>query len=127
MIKIAFWKKEVLDLICHISDKSYQEVAWFGKDKKIVSSIEELYCRLYDDLLFETFLNSNEVQLNSKQKRLGKRLLMELNKFDRIFSENFINPKIVINHPLWIEIREVAKQFLFEMSYPCPSPKSSQK
>lgn len=116
MIDTELWKKNVLEAIKDISDKSYQEKAWFGIGGK-VSSLEEMYCILYDSLLFEDFLISKEIGLNSKQIELGEILLKKLDKFNDTFPEDYIDPKVVLNHPLWIEVREAAKQFLDSFGY----------
>ena len=111
MIDTEFWKKETLETIKDISDKSFQERAWFGIGDE-VSSLEEMYCVLYDDLVFEDFLTSKEVGLNPKQIKLGEVLLEKLDKFSNAFPEDYIDPKVVLNHLLWIEVRKAAKQLL---------------
>lgn len=115
MIDTQLWKKNVLEAIKDISDKSYQEKAWFGIGDE-VSSLEEMYCALYDSLLFEDFLTSRETGLNSKQMELGEILLKKLDKFSDAFPEEYVDPKVVLNHPLWIEVRKAAKEFLDSFS-----------
>ncbi|MCC5832533.1 MAG: hypothetical protein JJU12_05775 [Chlamydiales bacterium] len=104
------WKKNILDTVKKISSKSYQKKTWFGSNKFISSPIE-LYSELFDDYLFEQFLDSDIIELTYEQKELGIKLKEKLNKFsDQI--EDFPSPYEVFNDQRWIEIRKLGRIFL---------------
>lgn len=115
MIDAKFWREEVLNLIENISDRKYQLQSWFGKEK-CVSSPEEFLCQLYDDLVYEDFLNSKEIDLTVEQKNLGEELREKLDKFSDSF-EDFIDPKVALDNELWIDVRVAAKKFIDVMSH----------
>jgi hypothetical protein len=109
-MKPEVWKKHILDVVSRIADQKYQEKTWFGKSEKI-SSPEELYCELFDDYMYEDFLNSPIVNLNSSQKKLGRELKIKLDQFSIKYGD-FTDPKKVFKDPLWDKIRKSAKSFL---------------
>jgi hypothetical protein len=54
------WRLAVSAVVEKIADEHYQRTAWLGLDPKIVSSPDELFCQLFDDLQFHAFLASPE-------------------------------------------------------------------
>lgn len=104
------WKQLIYESCSRIADKKYQSRAWFGLGSE-VSSPEELYCELFDDLLFEEFLESKESNLSQEHRNIGLLLKDTLNDYP-LKDDDFIDPQIVIDDPKWEEVRKLAKRFL---------------
>jgi hypothetical protein len=104
------WKNAVLDVVRRVSDEFYQRAAWFG-DGPIVSSPEEIYCELFDDLMYEDFLISTDVPMNEEQRSLGLMLRDALNQYADSFDQ-FVDPGKVFHDAQWAQIRSLAKDYL---------------
>lgn len=110
-MKPEIWKKNILEVVSYIADKNYQEKTWFGNSKEAVSSPEELYCTLFDDFIYEDFLNSATIELSSKQRELGWMLAQQMDLYQNNNPEK-IDPKEIFNDPSWDEVRKSAQKFL---------------
>lgn len=104
------WKNAVLDVVRRVSDESYQRATWFG-DGTIVSSPEEIYCELFDDLMYEDFLTSTDVPMNEHQRSLGIILRDALNQYADSFDQT-IEPEKVFHDAQWAQVRSLAKNYL---------------
>jgi hypothetical protein len=58
MMDFETWKNMILDVATQVSDREFQRSAWFGKGEH-VSSPDELYNGLFDDSMFEKFLETH--------------------------------------------------------------------
>jgi hypothetical protein len=97
-------------MIGYVADEEFQRTAWFGKSR-YVSSPEEIYNQVFSDLDLEQFIISPEVALGDLQRAAATQLLRKMQYFDEIMGEN-LSPEGVIDHPLWLEIREAAREVL---------------
>lgn len=102
------WKQSILKEVSHIADKNYQKKAWFGKGK-YVSSLDEMYATLFEDFMFEDFLEQHTDLLTAEQRRLGKILL---HVFDDYYDKNMPeSEEVVIKDPNWDKVIDAAKVF----------------
>lgn len=104
------WKGKILETARKISSKKYQEDTWFGKGDK-VSSPEELYCTLFEDFLFEDYLQAEDNSLSESQFSLGNELRNKMNAFAEKM-DLYQDPKTTLEDPYWREIRQTAEHFI---------------
>lgn len=104
------WRERIIEAVQDIADEKFQKSAWFAKSEEI-SSPEEVYSRLFDDFIFDEFLESDEVGLTADQKQKGRYLVEAMNAYPEN-SSNLPSPEVVIDDPQWKRIREVAQDFL---------------
>ena len=108
-MNILLWKNNIKEAVKDIADKNFQEEAWFGKGDYI-SSPDELYCTLFDDFIFEDFLENDEAGLTDTQKRLGYKLISALESYSPK-GQSLPEPGQMINDPEWSKVRDVAQAF----------------
>lgn len=100
------WKEEILSILNDISDKGFQYTEWFDKNDSFAISADELICMLYDDNLFESFIEQEELHKNDKE--LLKNFNNKLNQF--LDSQpTSLNDTEIFYSESWNEIREEAK------------------
>ena len=109
----ADWTKLIINSVDRVSDKSYQDRSWFGGSKEI-SSPNEMFCELFDDLDFESYLESGNVALTSTQRSSGEILKEKMNNY-LVPTGDFLDPRKVIDDPAWHEIRAAASDFVSAM------------
>ena len=66
--------------LTQLADKNYQERSWFSRGLDI-SSPDKMFCRIFDNLDFENFLNKKAVSLNLDQRTKGKLLRDRMDKY----------------------------------------------
>lgn len=76
MMKIEQWLEIVKPFIKEISDLDYQQKNWFS-DTEVLSSFNETICGLYDEALFEDFIESYS-SVTSKERAKKLAILNEL-------------------------------------------------
>ena len=116
-VNASLWRKNACEIIGAVADENFQRSAWFGKGRH-VSSPEEVYNQIFDDLDIKQFIASPDVSLNDLQKTAATRLVDKMEYFDRLVGPN-LPPDKVIDHPVWREIREAAQRVLDVLQ--CPS------
>ena len=109
----AIFAKGIYEEILIISSEELQNEMWLNADSKLVSSYAEVMCSLYDDNLFEEFVNYGCIKLSFNEsliKNLRKlNILLKLFKntgYQHKFDENIINDKN------WLSIIKVAKKII---------------
>ena len=109
------WRLGVISVVRNLSDRDFQASAWFGKSE-LISSPEELYCQLFDDFIFDDFIQSTEINLTIQQKQ---RALALKNRMEETAQHLDIrkDPKEIVDNPLWVEVRAEAKRFLESLTY----------
>jgi hypothetical protein len=105
------WQTAICDVVEDISDEEFQRAAWFALMPNVVSSPDELICRLLDDLIFGEFLVSPPVNLTSKQRSVGLVLKTRIEEFAESTPAQ-LDPCQVIGDERWNEIRVAARAFL---------------
>jgi hypothetical protein len=100
------WLQAIRGVIAKIADKDFQERAWTGKGPE-VSSPDEMYCQLFDDLMIEAFVE--QVELTPAQTR-GIETLIEKMETVPAASPDSIDEKLLLADPKWHEVREFAKE-----------------
>lgn len=106
-----------MEAIGHIASSEYQKASWFGAGE-LVSSPIEAYCELFDDQLFEDFLESAGSGLSEHQRRAGRRLVDELERFaDSVGERGLRDAHAVYLHPDWEDVRRAASECLQAFSY----------
>lgn len=109
MISTSNWKDLIADEVKHIADQEYQAKSWFGHSDK-VSSPDEMFNRLFDDLHFEDFLGTPGNGLNAEQQFRGEALRDKMNAY-AARTPPILDPAEVFNDPDWCEIRAIASDF----------------
>jgi hypothetical protein len=71
------WRKNACEIIGSVADENYQRAAWFGKSR-FISSPEEVYNQVFDDLAFEEFVASPEVSLNDLERAAAVALISKM-------------------------------------------------
>ena len=110
MMEFKVWRTRIQESIEKVANEEYQKSTWLGKSDK-VSSPEELYCTLFEDFLFEDFLESEQNDLPSEGIIKGRELS---NKMSVFFDESvgFHDPQKVLKSAEWKEVRQIAESFL---------------
>lgn len=105
------WLAKIVEVVRAIADRSYQARSWFGMSEEEVSSPEEIYNQLFDDLSFHLFFTTYSSQLTDKQRLAWKDLENKLESYAAATPEK-MDPKYVFNDPRWDVIRNSARDFL---------------
>lgn len=95
----------LLDQIRKLASREYQARAWFALGPE-VSSLEEMYCMSVDDLQIETYRDAVPAigALIHALVYASPRLPLDDN--------GFCVPAVIIDHPAWLAVRQVAATFL---------------
>lgn len=104
------WRELVIEEVRKISDSKYQEESWLGAGERISSPVE-LYCTLFDDLIFDEFFASETVALDEKQRAAGVALRGALEEYSKSMPEA-PDPYQVIKDPRWEQVRAIASEFV---------------
>jgi hypothetical protein len=109
MIDFNRWKENIYSDIEELSDKSFQEKVWLGKNDKYVSSFVEVMCRLFDDNRFEDEFWKEE---NLQGLNFTPQLLMELKLLKEMLNSYEEKPTDIeiLNDPKWDKIIAQAKK-----------------
>ncbi len=109
-MEVSKWRELVSNALEHLSSKDYQENSWKGHGNRI-SSFDEIYCEIFDDVMLEEFLTSDEVGIDNKAKEEGVLLLRKLDDYAaKIKNEHNIDHILV--DPEWDDIRSAASGLL---------------
>jgi hypothetical protein len=111
MIPPDVWIKNVRAVVGFISDEQAQRDEWLVSEPSIIWWPDELFCKFFDDLFFDEFLLSPEINLTSEQRAAGETLLAKM----EIFSDStpvHVDPKHIIDDDRWVDIRRAAQVFL---------------
>lgn len=104
------WRANACEIIGSVADENFQRDAWLGKGR-FISSPEEIYNQVFSDLAFEEFISSPDIALNDLQRAAANKLVSKMNYFEKIVGRNW-SPENVIDHPVWREVRQAARQVL---------------
>ncbi len=110
------WRNNIKEAAQDIGSKEFQELAWFGKSDQISSPVE-VYCMLFDDFLFDDFLESSDIGLSDEQKYLGNKLRDSLNTYSPPGS-TLPPPEQMLDDPEWQKVRNIAREFVDSLEQP---------
>ena len=104
-------EKGIFSSVLELSDINFQKKAWFAKYENYISSYAELYCTLFDDYCFSSFIRKDVYVLKYNYDFINKlrQLEFELNNFDK---ENKLTDLEVVNNPQWHKISGMAKKII---------------
>jgi len=108
-MRIEDWRDLVVEATKKISDKNYQKLSWFGKGD-VISSPEELYCGLLDDLIFDDYL-AQDSALSDEQRAMATTLKTQLEEYFSLVGD-LPDPYHVIDDPRWERVRQSARAFV---------------
>lgn len=97
-----------------LASEEFQRKSWFEEGPENTFSPDELICEFFDDLFFEEFLASKEVDLDNEQRRAGEELYASLDSFSRC-TPSHLEAAIVFRYPQWHKIRTLATLFLHRL------------
>lgn len=91
--------------ILEISDREFQRVVWLGRCPTICSSFVEVYCRLYDDDDFSSFVSVDSIAIGFSDDTIQafKDLIELMERYVELETDAEI-----IEDPNWIIITEQA-------------------
>lgn len=110
--------------IYEISDLNWQRKLWLNEnnDTGLISSFTEVYCRLFDDNCFESF-----IETTAKEVGMPQELIIELNKLKILlnsYDEADFSDEEIINDPDWKKVSEQAKVVINLWNKTFESPRS---
>ena len=110
MMRFEDWEKNILDEIKEISDRDLQLRLWFDPNSKLISSFDEVVCRLYDDFDFIGFLD--EIAKRPAWTERYKHLTAFEKKLSEFVDATDVNAdsRDVFENPIWIDICCEAKK-----------------
>lgn len=97
----------IFEDIVEISDSNFQKEVWLGKNPTKCSSYIEVMCRLFDDNMFDTFVDYDAYKIGFTQRTIIKlnKLRKELNNY----KEPDVNDDMkIITDSNWDKIRQIA-------------------
>lgn len=108
------WRSYIETTLQKISSEQFQRTAWF-EEKNGAFSPEELINQLFNDYLFDEFIEDAENELSPEQKKLAVEFSTQLRQFCRE-TPVFLDPKKIICDPRWASIRIQASNLLNGLS-----------
>ena len=103
-------KDFLLQVIKEASDLEYQKRIWVRGEGPEIGSVEEFYCKFFDDLnIEEIFQNYKKYDLTKKQVDLVKKLYKLLDEYSDQIPITPIDREVV-GDPRWVRIQDFAKK-----------------
>lgn len=100
------WSQAIRRVLATVADRDYQERTWRGKGPE-VSSPEEMYCQLFDDLMIEEFVDQPAL---TPEQRQGIETLIEKMEAVPGAPPDSTDAELFLADPKWHEVREFAKE-----------------
>jgi hypothetical protein len=116
------WIANLLEAATAIADKQHQEIRWLAVDAYAWERPEELMSVLFDDCVFEGFLDEYGSTFTEEQRSTAFELRSEINHYSDS-TPPFLDPTEVLADPRWESIRQKAAAFVaaFKGKWPIPS------
>lgn len=113
MISKEIWLKNITDSIKEIASAEFQEKGWVKGEIHDYCSYVETMCGLFDDSLFDEFIDKWAKQFGLMDEQIQKldQLRQAIRKFDKRFG-GYEDPAIIIKDSEWLKIRQIAKEVL---------------
>jgi hypothetical protein len=117
------WLSNLLEAAADIADKQHQELRWLAPDAYAWERREELINVLFDDCVFEGFIEEYSHTFSKEQSRTAFDLRDELNGYSDA-TPQWLDPAEVLADPRWESIRQKAIAFVaaFKDKWSEPSP-----
>jgi hypothetical protein len=93
------WKSQLRAVLERIADENYPRLSWFNRHSEI-SSPDELICQLYDDHLFDDFIESESMSPSPDQKREARQFSKLMTEFGEATPDK-LDARRVIDDPRW--------------------------
>jgi hypothetical protein len=110
MITSELWLRNLLDAASAIADREQQECRWLAADAYAWERPEELISVLFDDSVFEGFLEKYASTFSEEQCAAAFALRDSISAYCSE-TDDFLDPAEVLRDPRWQSIRENAVQF----------------
>ena len=107
------WFELIIQQIREISDKEFQKRVWVNADGPKVSSYSEVMCKLYDDYIFESYIEKYKSEIPSSMLIKLKSLNNMLNDYN--ISDSKTDAEIIEDLE-WKKIIGLAKQIILNLS-----------
>jgi hypothetical protein len=116
------WIANVVEAAEDIANKQLQEQRWMSPDLQAWERPEELINVLFDDSVFEGFLEEYASSFSTEQRRIAFDLRNTMNSYCDATS-SYLDPKEVLADPRWEAIRQKASAFVhvFKGNWPIQS------
>jgi hypothetical protein len=111
MMDVLLWKSNINLSLQELADINLQRQLWLGKNPGKISSPDELYNGLFDDDLFDEFLEVENNGLNKAQLELAKTLSSRLKAYSPGDSA-LPDAEIMLEDLEWIKITHIAAELL---------------
>lgn len=104
------WLNQIIDAARDIASRDFQEEAWFPGGK-VVSSPDEVYQVLIEDVTFDLFFEMYSQKFNAHQIQTAHELRSILQDYyDRLPVHP--DPRLVLDDPNWDLVRQSADRFV---------------
>jgi hypothetical protein len=115
------WISNLLKAASMIADKELQEQRWLAPDAYAWERPEELINVLFDDSVFDLFIEEFGVGFRDAQRDAALRLKKEVDDFCDV-TPDYLDPAQVLADSRWESIRKRAREFIaaFEDKWPQP-------
>jgi hypothetical protein len=104
------WRPRIIDAARNIASRDFQKEAWFPGGK-VVSSPDELYQTIIEDLTFDLFLQRHSHELDARQLQAANELRSILQEYYDS-SPRHPDPRFVLDDPKWDLVRHAADRFV---------------
>jgi hypothetical protein len=104
------------DFLVELSDVEIQKKLWLNinNNTEHISSFDELYCSLFDDMDFDIEIQKIQNQDLENKLILLKNKLINYSVLSK--SRNLQNDSIIIKDPKWIEICSFTKEIIISLN-----------
>ena len=102
------WIANLIEAANAIGDQETQERRWLAEDAFPWERPEELICVLFDDCVFELFIEEYCDTFSEEQASKARALRNQL----ECYTPKFLNPAEVLANSHWDEIRSTAREFV---------------
>ena len=114
MMSYEEWRPRIIDAARHIASRDYQKEERFPGGRG-VSSPDEVYQLLIEDLTFDLFLQTHSHKLDIRQLQVANELRSILQEYYDNSPEH-PDPKFVLDDPQWDLVRQAADRFVAAFS-----------
>ncbi len=104
------WEQNLMCVVKEIARENIQRNLWLGKGERI-SSLEEVYCKFFDDFLAEKFIELHKDDASKETVTRFIELIKKLENFETDKPE-YKNPEKLIASNEWDKVRQKARKLL---------------